>query len=106
MSTNLSRLRAANEREKTWLLQIAVLCQPPVIQVKTNPTCTAATAGAAWPCGHPLQCPHLWSSGWRPLLQLRSCAHERRVNEVPGSMQRAPRVTRKAEQVLLSFLGF
>ena len=69
-------------------------------------TCTAATSRAASPCGHLLQCSRLWSSGWRPVLQLRSCAHERHVNEVSDLMQQASRVSRKAEQVLHSFLGF
>ena len=87
-----------------WLKR-AEKSTPPHIHEHDNEsylTCTAATSRAAWSCG-PLQCSHLWYSGWRPVLQLRSSAHERRVNEVPGLMQRAPRVDHKAGQVLLCF---
>ena len=74
---------------------------PPVFCHDPYPSSVLASAGA-----HPPQCSHQWSSGWRSVLQLRSCAHERCVNEIADLMQRAPRVNRNAEQELFGFLGF
>ena len=108
MSKNPSHgLRATKERVKKigrcrWQRCVS-LRRSWLKQIHTR---TAATSSSAWPCGHPLLCSHQWSSGWRSVLQLRSCAHERCVNEIPDLMQGAPRVNRNAEQVLFSFLGF
>ena len=49
---------------------------------------TAATSRAAWPCGRPLKCSHMWSSGRRSVQHLRSCTQKRRMNVIPDLVER------------------
>ena len=87
MSKNPSHdLRATDEREKAWPLQMAVLWWPPVLLGQNKSERALRRHGP---------------------VDTRFCAltggpHERRVNEMPRLMLRAPSVKRKGTSRILS----